>query len=468
MVRGLVGDRATTMLVDTGSAVTILLESVWREAGAQLELTPATRPVVAANGKELEVIGQSMVTIHVGGLHVSHCALIARGVTQECLLGADFLVQHGCIVDLRAMTLSAGGESSPLLFRSRHKQVDVYCVSIAKTTTVPARHQMPIPARVSAGKGTVARPGVAGMLEPEPNFTERHDVLVAHSLSSMDAAAETLICVLNPSPVPVTIRRGERVGQLLPLDDSVMVHQIQVSTTTPSSPTQPVQDEIAAALREMESGTEGLTPQEMRRLHVLLESFHDVVATKASPLGRTSKVQHQINTGDAPPVRQPPRRLPFHQRGDVHRMMGEMLEKGVIEETHGPWSSPIVLVGKKDGTTRFCVDFRKVNELTKKDAHPLPRMDETLDMLSGAKWFSTLDLASGYWQVEVDPADREKTAFSTPFGLYQFRVMPFGLCNAPSTFQRLMELVLSGLHWTTCLVYLDDICLLYTSPSPRD
>ena len=87
---------------------------------------------------------------------------------------------------------------------------------------------------------------------------------------------------------------------------------------------------------------------------------------------------------------------------------------------------------------------------------PLPRIDDTLDTLNSARWFSALDLASGYWQVEVDPADREKTAFTTPYGLFQFKVMPFGLCTAPRTFQRLMEQVLSGLHWETCLVYIDD------------
>ena len=112
---------------------------------------------------------------------------------------------------------------------------------------------------------------------------------------------------------------------------------------------------------------------------------------------------------------------------------------------------------KKDGGTRFCVDYRQLNDATIKDAYPLPRIDDTLDMLAGKQWFSTLDLASGYWQVSLSQAARAKTAFATHSGLFQFRVMPFGLCNAPATFERLMDRVLQGLRWSRCLVYLDDI-----------
>ena len=137
-----------------------------------------------------------------------------------------------------------------------------------------------------------------------------------------------------------------------------------------------------------------------------------------------------------------------------------MLEKKIIEPSASPWASPVVLVKKKDGTTRFCIDFRKLNDLTQKDAYPLPRIDAMLDTLHGPKWFTTLDLMSGYWQVEMQEADRPKTAFGTTEGLFQFRVMPFGLSNAPATFQRLMDLVLAGLQWSECLVYLDDIIVL--------
>ena len=132
----------------------------------------------------------------------------------------------------------------------------------------------------------------------------------------------------------------------------------------------------------------------------------------------------------------------------------------MTEPSTSPWASPIVLVRKKDGSTRFCIDYRKLNDVTRKDAYPLRRIDATLDTLHGSQWFSTLDLLSGYWQVEVDEANRQKTAFCTPEGLFQFKVMPFGLCNAPATFQRLIDLVLAGLQWSDFLVYIDDVIVL--------
>lgn len=135
-----------------------------------------------------------------------------------------------------------------------------------------------------------------------------------------------------------------------------------------------------------------------------------------------------------------------------------MLQQGVIEPSSSPWSAPVTLCLKKDKTWRFCIDYRLLNAATLKDSYPLPKIDTSLDSLGG-KWFSTIDLASGYWQVMVDEKDRPKTAFACQKGLYQFRVMPFGLCNAPSSFERLMDIVLKGYQWERCLYYLDDVII---------
>ncbi|GFX38676.1 hypothetical protein TNCV_4187651 [Trichonephila clavipes] len=137
-----------------------------------------------------------------------------------------------------------------------------------------------------------------------------------------------------------------------------------------------------------------------------------------------------------------------------------MKNNDVIEPSSSPWASPIVLVRKKDGSTRLCVDYRRLNDVTKKDSYPLPRIDDTLDILAGNTWFSTLDLKSVYWQVELQHDDKDKAALTTGQGLWQFQVMLFGLCNVPATFERLMEKVLGGLSYKACLVYLDGIIMV--------
>ena len=134
-----------------------------------------------------------------------------------------------------------------------------------------------------------------------------------------------------------------------------------------------------------------------------------------------------------------------------------MLDCGVIEPCQSSWVSPMVFVTEKDGTTCFCVDYKKLNDVTRKDAYPLPWIDDTLNALHGSQYFSTLDLYSRYWQVEIDQQDINKTAFVTRQGLFWFTVMSFRLCNAPATFERLMELVLKDLNWKVCLIYLDNI-----------
>ena len=174
-------------------------------------------------------------------------------------------------------------------------------------------------------------------------------------------------------------------------------------------------------------------------------------------------MHHKIDTGDNPPIRQRARRMPYAFCEESNKQIEDMLEKGIISPSTSPWASPIVLVRKKSGDLRFCIDYRRLNQITCNDAHPLPRVDNLLDAVGNAKYFTTLYLKSGYWQIPVHPDDREKTAFVMHGGLYEFNRMPFGLATAPATFQRAMELALAGLTYSICLCYLDDIIIFSDS-----
>ena len=211
-------------------------------------------------------------------------------------------------------------------------------------------------------------------------------------------------------------------------------------------------------LKDMYQKTvEGMNKGQQRQVAKLLNKYSNVFSETDDDIGRTGVLKHRIPTGEAQPIRQPLRRVPYHMQKEMDEQIDNMLKKDVITPSKSPWASGTVLLKKKDRSKRFCVDYRRLNEVTIKDAYPLPRIDESLDQLAGSKWFSCLDMNSGYWQVELDPKDREKSAFISRKGLYEFKVLPFSLCNAPATFERLIEIVLAGLHWETCLVYLDDI-----------
>lgn len=201
---------------------------------------------------------------------------------------------------------------------------------------------------------------------------------------------------------------------------------------------------------------DGLSPEEQQRLTAFLHKWQHVFAAHDKDFGCTNAVQHQIPTGVAPPTHERYRPVPPKLYAALRILLQGILYSGVIVESSSPWAAPIVLVRKKNGTLRFCVDYRKLNSITHKDAFPLPRIEESLTCLKKVAWYSTLDLASGYWQVEVAPEDQEKTAFSTAVVLYQFTRMPFGPCNAP-TFQWLMQRCLGSSVHDYLLIYLDDV-----------
>ena len=194
----------------------------------------------------------------------------------------------------------------------------------------------------------------------------------------------------------------------------------------------------------------------------------NVFALEGTPSGRMPSKSMKIDTGNTPPIRQRAYRTPLSKRIQVEEELRKMLDEGVIRPSKSEWASPITLVPKKDGSIRFCVDYRKINAATRKDAHPLPLIQDIFDSLTGAKVFSTLDLKSGYWQIPVAEEDVKKTAFITHTGLYEFVRMPFGLANAPAEFQRTMQTVLGEMIGQFVMVYLDDIVVYSKSEQEHE
>lgn len=272
------------------------------------------------------------------------------------------------------------------------------------------------------------------------------------SLSPVHIGPDTCLAVLQPVEVV-----GGRAAEVVFRRTGPEEEQVVLEQHASQDPTGTFSPEIA----QLEFPE--LTEEQARKVRCLLHKHAGVFTMANNNLGCTTLIQHEIPLVDEAPVRQRYRRIPPSQYEEVKSHIKQLLEQGVVRESCSPYASPVVIVRKKDGAMRLCVDYRQLNAKTRKDSFPLPRIEESLDSLSGARWFSTLDLASGYNQVEVVEKDRHKTAFCTPFGLYEFNRMAFGLCNAPGTFQRLMERILGDQRHQSLLLYLDDVVLFSSS-----
>jgi len=253
--------------------------------------------------------------------------------------------------------------------------------------------------------------------------------------------------LINTDLIPVTLYRGTKLANAETVDERNVNIVGNFDVDAHSDTPMPVYADSINRLPD------DFSQSQQDKFLALLSLYSDVIAAGPDDLGHTQVLSHHIDTGDAPPIRQAACRVPMPCREKVQQLLQDMLSKKIISPSKSLWASPVVLIQRKDGSIRFCIDYRKVNAVTRKDAYPLPRVDDTFDTLAGSSWFSTLDLKTGYWQVKVNPSDREKTAFCTQQGLFEFNVMPLGLCNAPATFQRLMNLVLAGIQWNICLVF---------------
>ena len=210
------------------------------------------------------------------------------------------------------------------------------------------------------------------------------------------------------------------------------------------------------------TGLEAWPTEQAEKAHSLLREYHDIFSLEKHDMGHTKAAKHKIvlKDPDTPPFKERFCRIPPPQLDEVRAHLKMMLDAGVIRPSNSPWCNAVVLVRKKDGSLHFCINFRRLNSLTVKDSHPLPHICETLESLAGAAHYTTIDMNSGFWQVPMDDESKQYTAFMLgSMGLYECESMPFGLCNAPPTFQRLMLNCLGELNLTYCLIYLDDVII---------
>ena len=455
-ITGSIQDRETSMLIDTGASVTAVsnafLSTLPTPPTLQSSLLPSVHTV---SGEQLPVRGQATLTFLIGDRAYISNTLVIANLSYPVVLGRDFLTQCDSVIDLKEHTLTLGACnvvplqcSFPVASSNTEEPISVHACA---TYILPPLSESVIPVSPKSSLPV----GKTGLIEHNPKLAEKYHVCGASQLVSLSEQHTFPFRVLNPTCKPVTIYRCSTMGIFTPSAGSMSVIDIDEASVTPTLPSA---DDETVPLDLTSSTLDG--PQ-LTQLTALIAEYRDIFALKPEELGRTGLVQHRIDTGDNPPVRQRPYCVSDTQRGIIEEHVDDMLNRGIIQPSTSPWASPIILVKKKDGTDRFVVDFRRLNAVTRKDSFPLPRIDDALDALNGTKYFSSMDLMSGYWQVEMEPESRERTAFITYGGLYEFLVLPFGLTGAPGTFARLMESVLRNLTYKICLTYLDDI-LVYS------
>ncbi|GFS63194.1 hypothetical protein TNCV_1496361 [Trichonephila clavipes] len=314
------------------------------------------------DGEKIDIHGKLKVKIRFGDTTYQHAVYVAD-IADPFILGLDFLKEHGFTLDFNKNELRSIHEEVTI-FKIKHRTESIRQVTANENITIPPRTEIIVPGYI--GNDVSFNSGLIGSAENKAN-----GLLIASTL--VDLSRKTIpssnVCLQSSSLL------------------------------LSNSPQQLTPDLLENA---------ELSPEQKSSAERLFQEFEDVFSRNSSDIGHTTVTQHRIDTADYPPIKQHPRRLPFAKQEEVGTLLREMQENDIIEPSSSPWASPIVLVRKKDGSTRFCVDYRKLNDVTKKDSYPLPRIDDTLDTLSGHKWFSTLDLKSGYWQVEIHPEDREK------------------------------------------------------------
>lgn len=461
-------------LIDTGSMVSTVTEGVFLKHfqpwGHEKLKACHWLQLRAANGLAIPYIGYLELDVKLCGKFMPYCGVLVvkdppGGASHvPCVLGMNIIrrcyrelfVQHGSalfglssVSEAPTPVLEALQKCHQASVKASKSALGAVKVRGRKAFRIPGGTMKIVPATCSEQYSTITV-----MFEPLDSGLPA-GLLASPALVRVEGGT-AYIPVVNVGTTDVLLYPRTIVGTL----DEVRVVSLPAGVTeVPSDVAIVASQTVAPAVPEQIAAMDlsSLPAGEQDKVKSLLSKYSSVFSAHDGDLGCTDLIAHDIPLLDDVPVRQRYRRIPPSEYEVVKEHINQLLEAKVIRESSSPYASPIVLVRKKDGTLRMCVDYRQLNQKTRKDAFPLPRIEESLDALSNACWFSTMDLASGYNQVPVAEADRPKTAFCTPFGLFEWNRMPFGLCNAPGTFQRLMQRIFGDQQCQSLLLYLDDI-----------
>jgi len=438
-------------LVDTGCDRSLLPKRLC----ATEHLQTSSMRLFAANGSSIAVLGEVTASVRLGSTVILSRFIVSDNIIEP-ILGIDWLRTNADNWDFSSDRLGIAGRYWPLVSQSSTSA----CRRVVAVTdnNIPARSQVVLEGRIEL-PGFVPEPESDWMVES----ADKESGLCVARILVPRRLHQVPVMVCNVSNVAITVQAGDVISEVsavrcLPdVADAADAVAAVNNITSAEAITASVQEEFPHLDGLLEDVDISIGTQHRNELSLLCRQYQDVFSKGELDLGVTPLAEHHIDTGCAVPIRQPLRRQPLDLLPKIDDHVQSMLAAGVIEACNGPWACNLVVVKKKDGSLRFCCDYRQLNGVTRKDAYPLPRIDACLDALSGAKLFSAFDLRSGYHQVPMAEEDADKTSFVVRSGTYRFRRVPFGLCNAGATFQRVMDLALRGLNFDMCLVYLDDI-----------
>ena len=439
-------------LIDTGADISLLKAE---KLLGNTEANPKMKvKVKCVNGSSIETDGLVEARVKLRDSSLPHkFQLVSEQVEIPCdgILGRDFLVKANARICYESRTVILGGEA--------HNMVGSVKAPIAKYLPNDNKCKITLPPRTES---VVRIPVAAG----SPNVGVMQKCEIQEGVFMAAALTRVIDGRVVTSIVNVNEAEAEISEPMVRLDEVDLIYD---SHCVPEFEPQDREGKIVKQLR-----LDHLNAEEKKLLVETCSSYQDIFYLPGDMLSSTGAVKHTINlepgTG---PINTRPYRLPEAQKAEVENQVKRLLREGIIEESTSPWNSPILVVAKKMDASgqqkfRLVVDYRKLNDKTVGNAYPLPDITEILDHLGQAKYFSCLDLTMGYHQLDMDPKDIDKTAFSTKNGHWAFRRLPFGLKTAGATFQRLMNSVLSGLTGTRCFCFLDDICVYANSLAEHD